>query len=241
MESIGSLKKSYKHMKQILISCLFALSLIPLQVQAQTVLQLDLYYDPRTNFRVDRFIEEPIQILENGQTNAVSESEGDYYAIYISSSGKTIDDQRYYFTPEDDAFQLTLPYQAQASGVRFFESGRTTLLSQLDILEFSKCNQDGVCAYEEGETIELCPQDCLRTTPVFSAQTQKLLEEGGGQIVTEDGTTLIKESPLEKTPEPISTDLTTSRRNRNQATMVLGGIVVGGLVFGGVIYKLYKK
>lgn len=228
-------------MKKILISCLIILSFLPLQAAAQTVLQMDLFYDPRTNFRADRFVEDPIQVLENGQVNTVSETEGDYYVIYITSNGRDIDEEKYYFTPPEDAFRLVLPFKPEASGIRFFKSGRTTLLSQIDIQEFSKCNQNGVCSYEEGETINLCPQDCVKETTTFSDETQLLLAENGGEILSEDGTVLVKLNPLDKEPAPISVNLESNRQNRNQALIVLGGVVIGGLVMGGVIYKFYKK
>lgn len=228
-------------MKKLFIGILFALAISPVRADAQTVLQMDLFYDSRVNFRIDKFVEEPIQILENSETNTVSEKEGDYYAMFISSNGQNIDENQYYFTPDEDVFQLKLPYVPEATGVRFFRSGRTTLLSQIDIQEYSKCNQNGICAYEEGETMNLCPQDCRKENTTFSESTQTLLNENGGEILSEDGVILIKQNPLEEEAQPIEINVTESRKKRNQALVVLGVIVFIGLTSGGVIYKLYKK
>lgn len=215
---------------------LLAISVV--QVHAEDILEVYLFQESTGNFRLDRFVDEPVVVTENGRVN--TSTEGDFYVTYIDSRQEEINEEEYYFSPLSDDFVLQLPYVPSATGLRIFRTSRGALMSQIDIQTVSTCNQDSVCALEGGENIQTCPQDCQKENPTFSEQTRQTLTDSSGEVVDEDGNIILSEAPLslESTTDSIETS---STRNRYTIPVFVGGGTLFAILGSILIYKIYKK
>lgn len=194
------------------------------------VFELHLFYDPAKNdVHLDKNISEPIS-LNNEKDLAIPDFDnmfsvpGPFEFLFFDSSGDRIEDKQ--FSPKPGESTLDVPYYSAATHFVLRKTGSQEDIDSLDISQFSKCNRNGICEFEKGETILTCLTDC--TSGNFSDETKKLLKQNN-DVIRDPKTGEVILRGIQATPTPVASPGETAQGSGtiNKILLIIGaGAVV---------------
>lgn len=236
-------------MKYIATLLLIIITLfMPKYVYSQEVWTMSLFFDGSSNqLRLDRFVDNPVQKISSGESspiyydietlNRAGYSESEVYRLNFQGFEQGYDWNIYVsLTQQNGAFQLSIPYIEHAQSLQIVDP-RGSLL-EVDLSEFSQCNQNSICELEQEETTITCPSDCTGESIQFSESTQQSLRENQGRIQSEDGTVLLETTQDFSDQQSQNTD---GENTESNYLYLLGGIVLIAGALGGWVLVHFRK
>ncbi len=202
--------------------------------------QVSLFYDANTQeLRLDKFVENPVQAVE--QSDQLTYDQRVNFQGSNTFQVQLVTPQ--YMFPEtlnyeiqDGAFQILVPYYPHVNSLKIMNPETNTDFT-VSTDEFTQCNQNAICEFEQKENEITCVSDCTRDNTQYSAETKSLLASQNGVIRDQAGTVLLgveDESP--------STDDSSEERTEPSTFITLLPLLAGlTLIAGAGGYWVYRK
>ncbi|MDD5083928.1 MAG: hypothetical protein PHT88_03280 [Candidatus Moranbacteria bacterium] len=179
--------------------------------------------------------EKDISIVEFSK----SPSSGDFEFAFIDATGFEI--ERKNFTPKAGNFVVETPYYSIATKLIVRKIGVAEPILTRDISALSTCNNNKICEFEKGETINTCLPDCGSSNVTYSAETKTKLESSNNIVRDEKTGSILLNNVKVAAPQPEAQLQTPQPTAGMSATMVAILSAIALLVLGGIGYFVYKK
>ena len=188
-------------MKLYIYSILILTIFIPALANAKSY-QISLFYDKSSNeIRLDRFIPEPVQLVDTEDSIPFSVRED----LPIDNNFQVSLEAYQYAFPQtlvypykEGAFVINVDYFPHVKSINIKSQNGNIL--NIDVSGTSTCNQNFVCEYEKGEDTNTCISDCIGDNVEFSEETIRTLQAQNGVIRNEEGVVLLSNNA----PDPTS-------------------------------------
>lgn len=198
-----------------------------------------LNFDESSGASVEKTANNSIGIVEFNTPEAVGKFE---YTLFDITGAEIISVQ---FDSTPGNFSLELPYFSIAKTVKIKRSGEQNYFLEKDISNLLMCNDNKVCEFEKGETMNTCIADCASSHIVYSAETQSKLDANQGVLKDpRTGDTLLDVvkvvAPEIPTTEPVATPQATTN-NAPSTMMSLIYTAIALIALGYCTYFIYRK
>jgi hypothetical protein len=166
------------------------------------------------------------------------EVSGEYRIELFDTSGAkafeaNIPTQNGKFTYEIPKFTIISKYQ-----IYVVSDSRLIFEGNLD--EFVLCNNNKVCEFEKGETINTCLSDCASGSVSYSPETKAKLDAAGGIIRDpKTGDILLNDIKVDASQNPAQTE--TKKTSNNFSVIAAVVVVIVLLVIGVVVYFIRRR
>lgn len=212
------------------------------------IFEVHFFYDSaKDEIRLDKKVPQSISLNKEKDISVPNFNEqfslpGSFEFLFFNAMNLLVDEKQ--FSPQEGAFTIEVPYYSGATKFVLRRSNSQEDIESYDISGLARCNLNGICEYEKGETRSECISDCVGKTTKFSSETQKVLMANGG-IIKDPKT---GEVILRGTTAPVDGDTmsnpTQSEASRGLNVVMLAiGVGVFFLVVIGafIIYRLKQR
>ena len=225
-------------MKFSFYTLFLALLFLPLISNAKSY-QISLFYDKSSNeIRLDRFIPEPVQLVDTEDSIPFSVRED----LPIDNNFQVSLEAYQYAFPQtlvypykEGAFVINVDYFPHVKSINIKSQNGNIL--NIDVSGTSTCNQNFVCEYEKGEDTNTCISDCIGDNVEFSEETIRTLQAQNGVIRNEEGVVLLSNNA----PDPATPTDPETNSNSSNILLLIGGILFLVAGVGVFIWKLRRR
>lgn len=225
-------------MKLYIYSILILTIFIPALANAKSY-QISLFYDKSSNeIRLDRFIPEPVQLVDTEDSIPFSVRED----LPIDNNFQVSLEAYQYAFPQtlvypykEGAFVINVDYFPHVKSINIKSQNGNIL--NIDVSGTSTCNQNFVCEYEKGEDTNTCISDCIGDNVEFSEETIRTLQAQNGVIRNEEGVVLLSNNA----PDPATPTDPETNSNSSNILLLIGGILFLVAGVGVFIWKLRRR
>lgn len=208
---------------------IFSLTLLTFRADAAlaAVFEVHILSDSAQNdVHLDRSVSEPI-VLNSEKNLAIPDFDtlfsapGPFEFLFFDSSGDRIEDKQ--FLPKPGKSTLDVPYYSAATRFVLRRTGSQEDIDSFDISRFSRCNRNGICEFEKGETILTCLTDC--TSGNFSDETKKLLKQNN-DMIRDPKTGEVVLHGIQVAPIAASSGTASTSTATNRILLIVGAVAV---------------